>query len=46
MAKAVIQVADWRRAHDAHGDRGLELSIARAVRRALVPASRARRSRT
>lgn len=46
MAKAVIHVADWRRAHDAHGERGLELSIARAVRRALVPASRARRSRT
>ena len=46
MAKAVIHVADWRRAHDAHGDRGLELSIGRAIRRALVPASRARRSRT
>ena len=46
MAKAVIHVADWRRAHDAHGDRGLELSIGRAIRRALLPASRARRSRT
>ena len=44
MAKAVIRLADWRRAHAAHGDRGLELSIGRAVRRALVPASRARRS--
>jgi nanoRNase/pAp phosphatase (c-di-AMP/oligoRNAs hydrolase) len=42
MAKAVIRIADWRRMHDARGDRGLELSIARAVRRALAPASRAR----
>jgi nanoRNase/pAp phosphatase (c-di-AMP/oligoRNAs hydrolase) len=46
MAKAVILVADWRRSHDAHGDRGLELSIGRAVRRALRPASRSGRSRT
>jgi nanoRNase/pAp phosphatase (c-di-AMP/oligoRNAs hydrolase) len=44
MAKAVIRLADWRRTHEAHGDRGLELSIARAVRRALAPASRAGRS--
>ena len=46
MAKAVIQLADWRRTHDVHGERGLEMSIARAVRRALLPASRRRRSRT
>jgi nanoRNase/pAp phosphatase (c-di-AMP/oligoRNAs hydrolase) len=46
MAKAVIRLADWRRAHDAHGDRGLEMSIARAVRRALTPASRPGRSST
>ena len=46
MAKAVIHLADWRRTHDAHGERGIELSIARAVRRALRPASRSRRSRT
>ena len=46
MAKAVIHIADWRRTHDVHGDRGLDLSIARAVRRALLPASRSRRSRT
>jgi nanoRNase/pAp phosphatase (c-di-AMP/oligoRNAs hydrolase) len=46
MAKAVIRLTDWRRTHEAHGDRGLEMSIARAVRRALAPASRARRSRT
>jgi nanoRNase/pAp phosphatase (c-di-AMP/oligoRNAs hydrolase) len=46
MAKAVIRVADWRRTHEAHGDRGLEMSIARAVRRALAPASRAGRSGT
>jgi nanoRNase/pAp phosphatase (c-di-AMP/oligoRNAs hydrolase) len=45
MAKAVIRLADWRRTHEAHGDRGVEMSIARAVRRALVPASRPRRSR-
>jgi nanoRNase/pAp phosphatase (c-di-AMP/oligoRNAs hydrolase) len=46
MAKAVIRLADWRRTHEAHGDRGLEMSIARAVRRALAPASRARRAGT
>jgi nanoRNase/pAp phosphatase (c-di-AMP/oligoRNAs hydrolase) len=45
MAKAVIRLVDWRRTHEAHGDRGLEMSIARAVRRALAPASRSR-SRT
>jgi hypothetical protein len=45
MAKAVIRLADWRRTHEAHGDRGVEMSIARAVRRGLVPASRPRRSR-
>ena len=46
MAKAVIRLVDWRRTHAARGDRGLELSIARAVRRALAPASRAKRSAT
>jgi nanoRNase/pAp phosphatase (c-di-AMP/oligoRNAs hydrolase) len=46
MAKAVIRLADWRRTHEAHGDRGLEISIARAVRRALAPASRVGRSST
>jgi hypothetical protein len=46
MAKAVVRLVDWRRTHEAHGDRGLELSIGRAIRRALAPASRARRSRT
>jgi nanoRNase/pAp phosphatase (c-di-AMP/oligoRNAs hydrolase) len=46
MAKAVIRLADWRRTHEAHGDRGLETSIARAVRRALAPVSRAGRSST
>jgi nanoRNase/pAp phosphatase (c-di-AMP/oligoRNAs hydrolase) len=44
MAKAVIRLADWRRSHQARGDRGLEMSIARAVRRAVTPPSRARRS--
>jgi nanoRNase/pAp phosphatase (c-di-AMP/oligoRNAs hydrolase) len=44
MAKAVIYLADWRRAHRAHGDRGLEMGLTRAVRRALLPASRAGRS--
>jgi nanoRNase/pAp phosphatase (c-di-AMP/oligoRNAs hydrolase) len=42
MAKAVVRLADWRRTHAARGDRGLEVSIARALRRALSPASRAR----
>lgn len=46
MAKAVIRLEEWRRTHEARGDRGLELSLARAVRRALVPASRVRRSST
>ena len=46
MAKAVIRLADWRRTHEAKGDRGLEMSISRAVRRALAPASRVRRSST
>ena len=47
MAKAVIRLTDWRRAHAARGDRGLEMSIARTVRRALAPASgQRRRSRT
>jgi nanoRNase/pAp phosphatase (c-di-AMP/oligoRNAs hydrolase) len=46
MAKAVIRLVDWRRTHEAHGDRGLEMSIARAVRRALAPAPRVGRSST
>ena len=46
MAKAVIRLDDWRRTHEARGERGLEMSITRAVRRALAPASRVRRSRT
>jgi nanoRNase/pAp phosphatase (c-di-AMP/oligoRNAs hydrolase) len=46
MAKAVIRLADWRRSHDARGDRGLEMSIARAVRRALAPTPRTRRTST
>jgi nanoRNase/pAp phosphatase (c-di-AMP/oligoRNAs hydrolase) len=45
MAKAVIQLANWRRAHRVHSDRGLEMSLTRAVCRALLPASRARRSK-
>ena len=44
MAKAVIRLIDWRRTHAARGDRGLEMSVARAVRRALAPTSRTRRS--
>jgi nanoRNase/pAp phosphatase (c-di-AMP/oligoRNAs hydrolase) len=44
MAKAVIRLVDWRRTHAVRGDRGLEMSVARAVRRALAPASRRRRS--
>jgi nanoRNase/pAp phosphatase (c-di-AMP/oligoRNAs hydrolase) len=46
MAKAVIRIAEWRRTHDVRGDRGLELTVARAVRRALFPGSRASRSNT
>ena len=46
MAKAVIRLVDWRRTHDAHGDRGLEMGVARAVRRALAPAPGRRRSRS
>jgi nanoRNase/pAp phosphatase (c-di-AMP/oligoRNAs hydrolase) len=46
MAKAVIRLADWRRAHDARGDRGLEMSVARAVRRALAPPPRTRQTTT
>ena len=45
MAKAVIRLVDWRRTHQARGDRGLEMSIARAVRRAFAPGPRTRRSR-
>src|SRR5918999_531216 len=32
MAKAVIHIADWRRAHRAQGDRGVEMSLTLAVR--------------
>src|SRR5688572_21304994 len=46
MAKAMIRLVDWRRTHAARGDRGLEMSITRAVRRALAPPSRPRRSST
>ena len=46
MAKAVIHLADWRRAHRAQGDRGVEMSLTRAVRRALLPASRVGRSKS
>lgn len=45
MAKAVIRLVDWRRTHAVRGDRGLEMSVARAVRRALAPAYGRRRSR-
>lgn len=45
MAKAVISVREWRSSHTAQGERGLEQSLARAIRRALAPQSRASRGR-
>jgi hypothetical protein len=44
MAKAVIHLDEWKRAHRVHGDRGVELSVGRAVHRALARSSRARRT--
>jgi nanoRNase/pAp phosphatase (c-di-AMP/oligoRNAs hydrolase) len=44
MAKAVIRLDDWKRAHRVHGDRGVELSVGRAVHRALARSSRPRRT--
>ncbi|MGQ0714266.1 MAG: DHH family phosphoesterase [Gemmatimonadaceae bacterium] len=45
MAKAVIRLDDWKRAHRVRGDRGIELSIGRAIHRALARGSRKRPSR-
>src|SRR5688572_20610730 len=44
MAKAVIRLDEWKQAHRVHGDRGVELSVGRAVHRALARSSRARRT--
>lgn len=44
MAKAVIHLDEWKNAHRVHGDRGVELSVGRAVHRTLARSSRALRT--